>query len=66
MSGVPENVGRMDHGLDELRAEEDADGLYVLWLCECGEKGRGPTQQTAHTGWRAHVDRSERFTCRIL
>ena len=66
MSEVRESVGRMDHELDELRVEEDAHGVFVLWLCACGKTGRGPTQQTAHTGWRSHVERSERFTCRIV
>lgn len=54
------------HELEELRADEDADGLFMTWACECGDQGRAATQQTAHTGWRKHVEKSDRIRCRII
>ncbi len=52
-----------DHALEELRLDEDAEGLFVVWVCECGKTGRGATQQTAHTGWRKHAERGENVWC---
>ena len=53
-----------DHALEELLLDEDADGLFVKWVCDCGKTGRGPTQQTAHTAWRKHAeDRDDYSWC---
>ncbi|MDR6691323.1 hypothetical protein J2X55_002235 [Microbacterium sp. 1154] len=53
----------MDHALEELIPDEDVDGLFVVWVCECGKRGRAATQQTAHTGWRRHAERGENVWC---
>lgn len=53
----------MDHALEELVLDEDVDGLFVVWVCECGKRGRAATQQTAHTGWRKHAERGENVWC---
>lgn len=52
-----------DHALEELRPDEDEDGLFVVWVCECGKTGRAVSQQTAHTGWRRHAERADNVWC---
>lgn len=52
-----------DHMLEELIPDEDGDGLFVVWVCECGRRGRAATQQTAHSAWRKHAERGENVWC---
>lgn len=52
-----------DHALEELTPDEDADGLFVKWVCECGKTGRAASQQTAHTGWRKHAESADTVWC---
>lgn len=53
----------MGHALEELMPDDGIDGPFVVWVCECGKRGRAATQQTAHTGWRKHAERGENVWC---
>lgn len=54
------------HKLEELVPDDDEAGFVVIWVCDCGARGRARTQPSALEDWHAHSQKRDYSWCKII